>query len=123
MSCELVPKEETYDGYKHLFSGVLLNPSAANKAALKALSSSSRYVIVVEKKWKGVDQADAFEVLGWKAGLKIASSVYDSKESDGVIKFELASADGYEEPDMTLNLLETDYATTQTAFINKFATV
>ena len=45
------------------------------------------------------------------------------KENDGIIKFELASEDGYEEPEMTRNVLETDYATTKTAFTGKFATV
>lgn len=123
VSFELVLKEESFDAYKHMFAGVILNPSAANKALLKEISSGGRYVVVVEKKWKGVDQADAFEVLGWDTGMLISTSVWNSKESDGVIKFELASADGYEEPNMTRNLLETDYATTKTAFEAKFVTV
>ena len=123
VSFELVKKEESFDAYKHMFAGVVLAPSAANKALLKEIASGGRYVIVVEKKWKGIDQEDAFEVLGWDSGLEISTAVWNSKESDGVIKFEVASADGYEEPDMTRNLLETDYATTKTAFVNKFATV
>ena len=123
VSFELVKKEESFDAYKHLFAGVILNPSAANKALLKEIASGGRYIAVVEKKWKGIDNEDAFEVLGWDSGLEISTVVWNSKESDGVIKFELASVDGYEEQDMTRNLLETDYDTTLVAFVNKFATV
>lgn len=123
VSFELVKKEESFDGYKHLFAGVVLNPSAANKALLKEIASGGRYVVVVEKKWKGIDNEDAFEVLGWDSGLEISTITWNSKETDGAIKFEVASADGYEDAEMTRNLLETDYATTKTAFVNKFATV
>ena len=122
-SFELVKKEESFDAYTHLFAGVLLAPSAANKKLLDEIASGGRYVVVLEKKWKGIDQADAFEVLGWDSGLEISTVVWNTKESDGVIKFEVASADGYEEPKMARNLLETDYATTKIAFVNKFATV
>lgn len=120
-SFELVKKEDSYDAYKHVFAGVVLTPSAANKKSLANIASGGRYVVVVEKKWKGVDQDDAFEVLGWDAGMVISEIVWNSKESDGIIKFGLASEDGYEEPEMTRNVLETDYATTKTAFNAKFA--
>lgn len=122
-SFELVKKEDTYDAFKHLFSGVVLTPSAAAKKSVAEIASGGRYVIVVEKKFKGASQADAFEVLGWDSGLVISTLIWNSKESDGVIKFELSSEDGYEEPEMTRNVLETDYATTKTAFDAKFATV
>ena len=105
-----------------MFAGVILTPSAANKKSLSEISSGSKYVVVVEKKWKGVSQADAFEVLGWDAGMTISEMTWNTKESDGIIKFAVSSEDGYEEPDMTRNVLETDYATTKTAFDAKFAT-
>jgi len=123
VSFELVKKEDSFDRYKHMFAGVILNPSAANKKSAANIGSGGRYVVVVEKKFKGTAQADAFEVLGFDNGLEIATMVYNSKESDGVIKFELASADGFEEPEMTRNVLETNYATTLTAFEGKFATI
>jgi len=121
-SSELVKKEDSFDMYKHLFSGVMLTPSVENKAFLKQIASGSRFIVVIEKLWKGTDQEDAFEVLGWDSGLEISTMVWNTKESNGVIKFELTNADGYEETDMQRNLLETDYDTTKTAFGNKFAT-
>lgn len=120
---EGVIKESNFDAFKHTFSGVLLNPSAANKKSLSAILSGSSYVAVIEKKWKGADSLDAFEVLGFDSGLVNASSAWNTKEDDGVIKFDIASQDGYEEPKMPLNLLETDYATTKTAFDNVFIAI
>ena len=121
-SFELVKKEDSFDGYKHTFAGVILAPSVGNKKRLSEVASGGRYVVVVEKKWKGTNDVDAFEVLGWNSGLEIATVVWNSKEADGVIKFELSSVDGFEETNMTYNNLETDYATTKVAFDAKYAT-
>ena len=122
ISVELVKKEDSFDMYKHIFAGVILAPSAVNKELLAQIASGGRYVVVVEKKWKGTDDADAFEILGWDSGLVISTLIYNSKEADGVIKFELASEDGFEEPEMSRNNLETNYATTKVAFDAFYAT-
>ena len=121
-SFELIKNEEGFDKYRHLFAGVILAPSAANKKRLDEIASGGRFVVIIEKKWKGSSQADAFEILGYDAGLVISTVVWNTKESDGVIKFEVASEEGFEEPKMPLNILETNYATTKTAFDGLFAT-
>lgn len=121
-SSELVIKETSFDKFKHTFTGVVLNPSAANKKSMSNMTKGGRYVIVLEKKWKGTGQVDAFEVLGFESGLYVSEMNWNSNEDDGVIKFTLSSADGYEEAEMQRNLKETDYATTKTAFDAKFAT-
>lgn len=122
VSSELVKKEDSFDMHKHSFAGVILAPSAANKKRLSEIASGGRYIIVVEKKWKGDSQADAFEVLGFDSGLEIATIIWNTKEADGVIKFELSSADGFEEPKLPLNNLETNFATTKVAFDAKYTT-
>lgn len=119
-SFEMVKKEESFDMYKHNFNGVILNPSIENKKSLSNIGAGGRYVAVIEKKWKGTDQADAFEVLGWDSGLVISEMTWNSKEADGVIRFVLSNEDGYEESEMPRNVLETDYATTKIAFDNGF---
>ena len=118
----LVPSEVGFDKHAHTFVGFILNPSAANKKFLREMYSGGRYIVVVEKKWKGIDQDDAFEVLGWDVGMVMTELVYNSNENDGAISFTFASAAGFEEPEMTRNNLQTDYATTKTAFTNKYAT-
>jgi hypothetical protein len=118
---ELVKKEMGPDKFKHVFSGVILNASAANKLQATNLSEGSKYVVVIEQKWKGASNADAFVVLGLKSGLELQTMTWNTKENDGTIAFTLESTEGYEEPTLHLTLLETDYATTKTAFVAKFA--
>lgn len=117
---ELVKKEFGPDKFKHVFSGVILNPSAANKLQATYLSEGSKYVVVIEQKWKGADNEDAFVVLGLKSGLELQTMTWNTKENDGTISFTLESTEQYEEPTLPLTLLETDYATTKIAFDAKF---
>ena len=120
-SYELVKKEFGPDKFKHMFTGVILNPSAANKLQATQLSEGGKYVVVVEQKWKGANNADAFQVYGLKSGLELMTMTYNSKENDGTITFTLESTEGFEEPTLPMTLLETDYATTKTAFDAKFS--
>lgn len=117
---ELVKKENAPDKFKHTFSGVIFNPSTDNKEQADSLSKGAKYVVVVEQIWKGTASADAFEILGYTSGLELMTMTNNSKENDNMIMFELSSADGFEEPTMPKTLLDTDYATTKTAFTNKF---
>ena len=119
-STELVIKDFA-NSYKHLIAGAILNPSAANRKSLEAMMSGSDYVAIVERKWKGASDADAFICLGLDVGLTASSKTWNSKENDGVELFEMASADGFEEPKPFRTVLETNYATTLAAFGTKWA--
>ena len=118
---ELVKKENAPDKFKHTFSGVIFNPSADNKEQAASLATGGSYIAVVEQKWKGTDNEDAFEVLGIKSGIELSTMTNSSKENDNMIMFELASVDGFEEPTMPMTLLDGNYVATKTAFDNKFA--
>jgi hypothetical protein len=118
---ELVKKENAPDKFKHTFSGVIFNPSAANKQQADSLSKGAKYIAVIEQMWKGTDSEEAFEVLGLNSGLELMTMTNNSKENDNMIMFELSSADGFEETTMPKTLLDVDYAATKTAFSNKFA--
>lgn len=122
---ELVKKELGPDKHKHTFNGVALNFSAANKLQLQNMSEGSKYVAVLELKWKGADNKDAFQILGLKSGLELATMAWNTKENDGTVQITLSSTDGYEEPTLPLTLLEgsptPSYALTKTAFDNQFA--
>ena len=117
---ELVKKENAPDKFKHTFSGVIFNASAANKQQADSLAKGNKYIVVIEQVWKGTNSADAFEVLGLSSGLELMTMTNNSRENDNMIMFELASADGYEETTMPRTLLDVDYAATKTAFTNKF---
>ena len=119
---EFVPSEETTDKYRHVFSGIILTPSAANRLSASKMAKGESYMVVIHKKYKGASQADAFLVLGWDTGLYITEMTENSKEADSAIKFVLSSKDDSLEYDMPRVLLETNHATTLIAFNNKFAT-
>lgn len=117
---ELVKQEFSFDTFKHTFNGVILTPNAANKEQAEKLASGGRYVAIVNRKYKGASNADAFEIYGLESGLDLETMTYNSKENNGVISFTLASAEGEEETSIPKTLLETDYATTLAAFEAKF---
>ena len=121
VSSELVKKEFSSDKHKHVFNGVVLNVSAANKKQINIMSGGSKYIAIVDRKWKGVDNKEAFLILGLQSGLELLTATFNSNENDGVLQFSLESTDGFEEPKLPNTLLETDYATTKAAFDNKFA--
>ncbi len=119
-SAELVKKENGPDKKKHIFNGFILTPSAANKLQLEIMSEGGDIVAMVHKKWKGANNAEAFEIYGLNSGLQLQTVTYSSTENDGAIGFQLANPDGYEEPKLPLTFLDTDYATSLTLFNNKF---
>ena len=119
---EFVPSEETVDKFRHTFRGVILTPSAENRLQASLLAKGESYIVVVNRKWKGANDEDAFLVFGYDAGLYLTEMTEASNENDGNILFSLASKDIRLETEMPRNLLMTNYATTLTAFDNKFAT-
>lgn len=112
--------QQTMDKWRHTFSGVIMTPSTTNRAEANKMAKGESYVIVINKKWKGANDADAFLVLGWDAGLYVTEMTENSRENNAAILFTLASVDEMLENNMPKNLLETDYPTTLTAFGNKF---
>lgn len=120
-SSELVKKEFSSDKEKHSFIGVLLNVSAVNKDQINQFKEGGKYVAVINRKWKGEGNEEAFLILGLEVGLEVETQTWNSNENDGTLTFTLASADGFEEPRLPNTLLETDFATTLAAFEAKFA--
>lgn len=118
---ELVKKDNGADKFKHIFNGIILNLSAENKLQLQQMAEGGKYVVIVEKKWKGEDNDDAFDVYGIDSGLELNVVTYNSNENDGTATIELSNVDTYEEPKVPATLLLTDYATTKAAFDNNFA--
>jgi len=114
---------QTIDKFRHLFNGVINSPTAENRLSASQLAKGESYVIVINKKYKGVGSKDAFLVLGRDAGLYVSEMTESSRDNNGAILFTLASEDGQLEADMPRQLLETDYATTLTGFENKFLSI
>ena len=115
----LVLGENLPNRFKHGISGKILNPSVANKSQFQKIANG-KFVAVIKQNWKGVDNKDAFEILGYESGLELLEATNNSTEESNTIVFSLANADGYEETKMPFNLLKTDFNTTNTLFTNLF---
>ena len=76
-----------------------------------------------ESKYKGVDSADAFKVLGWENGLTLSEMIENTLENSGSILFTLATEEGDVEKYPYRIFLETDYATSKATFDTLFATL
>ena len=121
LKSELVIKENGINKHKHTFTGVILQFSADNKERLMELANGGKVAVMVELKWKGAGNAEAFQLGGYESGLNLTSYNWATNENDGTVQIELSSEENYEEPKIPLTVLETDYTTTATAFGNKFA--
>lgn len=72
-------------------------------------------VAIVETKYKGDDNKSAFTIYGLETGMRLSAHEGTTEFSDGVIStFTLASDENSPEPMPPINLLKTDYTTTQT---------
>jgi hypothetical protein len=121
LASSLVIKEMGNDKESHVFSGVVLNFSAQNKQRLHEMKGGD-FAVMVQLKWKGASSEDAFQIGGFDVGMRLTEVNFATNENDAVVSFVLSSIDGFEESKPILTVLDTDYATTSTAFTNKFAT-
>lgn len=117
---EFVPSEDRLDGHRHTFNFRVLSPSAANREQASKVAKGERYVVVVNRKWKGANNADAFLVYGFDSGLYCTTWTENPNENDGAILITLASKDTSLEREIPRNLLIGDYDATLIAFNNKF---
>jgi hypothetical protein len=117
---QLVLGENLPNRFTHGITGKILTPSVENKLQLQKLALGGKYVAVVKQNWKGTDSMDAFEILGYNVGLILKEATNNSTEESNTIVLVLGSEDGFEETKVPLNLLKTDYATTDALFDNKF---
>lgn len=113
---------EGESGTLHTIAGIrIADPSVAAQKFVNALVDGARVYAVVETKWKGSSNANAFKFFGLKFGLELKEMTDSSNENDGVKVLTLGTPEGFKEPLVPHQLLDTDYDTTKTAFDNKFA--
>jgi len=109
--------------YEHVLNLKLLTPSAENRLEAKNIASGGgKYIAIIERKWKGVDSKDAFQVYGWQYGLKGSVHKYNTKENDGAELITLKTPAPYMESNPALQFLKNaSYTDTLSAFDNKLA--
>jgi hypothetical protein len=116
----LVADDTSADGVSHSITGIkIMNPSEDARDEINKLIAGAEVYAVLERKWKGVDQAHAFLFFGLNFGLSLSEMKDDS--GDGVITISLKTPGKFKEPFLPHIFRDGNYATSLTAFNNKFS--
>lgn len=108
------------DTFNHSFACRVFGQAATDAEIIKQLSTGE-FVLVVETKFKGTNNADSFKVFGLENGLKMSDGKFTSLENDGSFLFTLSSVENFGESYPWLVYLETNYTTTKAKVDNLFA--
>jgi hypothetical protein len=114
--------EDSDNGVIHSIAGIrVYDPSEQTRNEVNKFIAGAKVYAVLERKWKGADNAHAFLFFGLKFGLELSELSDSSNENDGTIVMTLSTPSGFKEPYLPHIYRDTDYATSLTAFNNKFA--
>ncbi|KIO50948.1 hypothetical protein [Flavobacterium hibernum] len=108
------------DSFKQSFACRVFGQSSADAERIKELSQGE-FVMVVETKFKGTNNVDAYKVFGIDNGLKMSEGTFSSIENDGSFVFKLSSVDGFGEEYAYKTYLEGTYAATKAKFEGLFS--
>lgn len=120
-SAAYVQDSENVDGFSNSFAARMSTSTAEAAERSNELKNSNGFVIVVETKYKGTDNADAYKVFGFTNGMVLSELTYSTAENAANILFSVASAEGANEqyPYMVLN--EGTYSANSASFASLFA--
>lgn len=119
-SSEFAANETGLDGFIHKFAGRVHNSDAHSAEFLNELKMAE-VVMVVETKFKGGDNREAFKIYGLEQGLRMTAMTHSSAENGGGATFEISSQDGYSESFPWLVWDEGSYASNKTKFESLFS--
>lgn len=115
----LVADEASEDGVKHSITGIkIFDPSEEVRNEINKYVAGAKVYAVLQRKWKGTDNKHAFLFFGLKFGLMI--SELKDESVDGIIQISLSTLGANKEPYLPHIYRDTNYATSLTAFNNKF---
>lgn len=120
-----VNPDDGESGFKHGIQGIRIqDPSVEVRNAINAMATGgNKYFAVLERRWQGANQDDAFLFFGTEFGLEVPDGgiIDNSNENDGCMVLTLTTGSIFKEPRVPDVLLLTNYDTTKTAFDAAFA--
>lgn len=117
---EFAANDSGVDTFTHSFVGRIFGQNAEDAERAKELKDGE-FVMVVETKFKGTDNASAYKVFGLENGLRMSEASFTSLENDGAFLFTLSSVEGYGESYPYQVWSEGDYAVNKAKFDALFA--
>lgn len=118
-SSEFAANDTGLDGFTHRFAGRVHNSDAHSAEFLNELRMAE-VVMVVETKYKGTSNLEAYKIYGLEQGLRMTAMAHSSAENGGGATFEIASQEGYSESYPWLVWNEGSYATNKAKFDGLF---
>ena len=112
--------ENGADSFSHSFVARVFSQGAADAERIRELKDGE-FVVVVESKWKGLNNAQAFKCFGLESGLRMQEGTFTSLENDGAFIFTLASVEGFGESYPYQVFTEGTYAVNKAKFDDLFA--
>lgn len=84
------------DTHTQGFACRVFGQGADDAERIKELGNGE-FVVIVETKWKGTNNSEAFKVFGLENGLRMSEGSYSTLENDGSYVFTLSSTEGFGE--------------------------
>ena len=103
------------DSFTHSFVARVFGQGAADAERIKELKDGE-FVVVVESKWKGANNAFSFKCFGLESGLRMSEGTFTSLENDGAFVFTLSSVEAFGESYPYQIFNEGSYATNKAKF-------
>lgn len=115
VASEFTLNDSGLDSYMQSFSSMVFGQSAADIERIQELGNGE-FIVVVETKWKGINNTSAFSIYGMESGLRKSSGTFVSNENDSAYLYTLSSVEGYGESFKNLVYLESSYTATKAKF-------
>jgi hypothetical protein len=114
--------DEDMSGYLHNFLTRIATSSAAG-AERAAELSQGRFVFALETRYKGVDNLEAFKVMGIENGVKLTEMTWSTLENSGSLLYQVSTKEGDTETyPFNIFLEGASYAVSKATFDSLFAT-
>lgn len=123
LSSKPVISDTGANGFTHSVSFQVTGNSAEDYKEIDKLVKGANLVLIVQRKNRGTNGENTFEVFGLHIGLEVAgdSAGLSVHENDGAFLLSFSTPDGMKEPYSALKWLETDYNTTKAKFDAKLS--
>lgn len=103
-------------GFEHGVNLKFFHMDDENIHQINQAVKSGLYVAIVEVKAKGINQQDAFEVVGYDYGLQTTEGQRNYNEADGTYNLSFGTPGHLKEPRAVYKWLENDYTNTLQRF-------
>lgn len=113
-----LPSTDDLEGFSHSFLGRIMTTVFESAERANELKQG-RFIVVYQSRYKGIDNKEAFKVLGWEAGLMLKELKQNTAENRSSLLFTLSTEEGESESVPYLSFFDTNYYISNRLFEDK----